>query len=939
MAILFSQIVLPCHAQEFIPADTKVLTIDPRSPNFEKGKYPLKDYLYVLTDSTGTLSHKEVSSSKYTDLFVPLAGVSYSELCWNRQIYWLRLSLETNSDRDALWLINLMEAEVEGFVPSPSGEIESFRSGVLLPVNERYLKGQYGQLGVLPVHLPAHGRQDYYWRIHAQPVFVETEQGVDLNRTLLQPAYLGKYLQTDGTIFGFAMGLVLAVGLYHLIIFLYSREFDFLRFFFFCLFSALLATVNLGYDLVYLWPDLSFLHYYWFRAIFLIPWIFTFIVFSRSFLQISQLAPFWDKALWTVFAVAFAGFIGGTPLMWVYPEVGSGIVRIGQLSIIVIAILLFVISIISLKNGSGRAKFYLIANTAYLFCLILEILNTIGKLPRIDHVNWVIVGSLIQLLLFAVGLGQYFRQKELQRLVADNEALRLQELDMAKTRLYNNITHEFRTPLTVIMGMMDTITGHEQARKLVLRNSRQLLQLVNQMLDLSKLESGLMQPHNQQADIVNFLRYLTESFYSMAQEREIQLSFLSDEPELIMDFDEEKLQHIVYNLLSNALKFTPPHSGGSIELCAQKIEQAGQNWLQLHVQDTGTGIAEANLPHIFDRFYQTDDSHTRAGEGTGIGLALTKEFVELMGGNIAVRSTPGKGSTFTILLPISNEAPFALTNKLEKVVIDEPESEETTSLAAARLNKRLSGEKPFLLIVEDNKDVVAYIRTLLEKDYQIQTAANGKTGLEMALELVPDIIISDVMMPEMDGYTLTQTLKTDERTSHIPIILLTAKAEEKDRLTGLRTGADAYLVKPFNKAELLVRLEKLTELRRQLQRRYSGFAVAPAESEVAGPEDAFLQKLIQLVEAQLDNPEFTAAQLYTAAHMSQPQLYRKLMALTGKSPALFIRAIRLRKAADMLRNTDMNVSEIAWATGFNDPSYFARVFHEEFGKAPGEWRR
>ncbi len=552
---------------------------------------------------------------------------------------------------------------------------------------------------------------------------------------------------------------------------------------------------------------------------------------------------------------------------------------------------------------------------------------------------WAYVFYIMAILGVLLGLRRY----ELNRHKAKTEARYFKELDSAKTKLYTNITHEFRTPLTVIMGMIDTLSGHEEVRRLVLRNSRQLLQLVNQMLDLAKLESGSMQLHNHQADIVRFLRYLTESFYSLAKERGIHLVFSSKEDELIMDFDEEKLQHIVYNLLSNALKFTPNSSGGTVKLMAQQIEKSGQIWLQIEVQDTGIGIPEEMLPHIFDRFFQTGNSQMYGREGTGIGLTLTKEFVELMGGGITVRSELGQGSTFIILLPVKNESSPAEAKPDDETVEvklkpDLAVPTTATNRSTARLNKQLAGEKPLLLIVEDNKDVVTYIRTLLEKNYQIEIAPNGKAGQEMALELVPDIIISDVMMPEMDGFALTHTLKTDERTSHIPIILLTAKAEEQDRIAGLRHGADAYLIKPFNKTELLVRLEKLTELRRRLQQRYAGLEVSKTGKETFNPEDTFLQKLIQIVEEHLDDPGFSAAQLYLAAHMSQPQLYRKLMALTGKSPTLFIRTIRMRKALDLLQKTEMTISEIAWAVGFNDPSYFTRVFHEEFGKTPGEWR-
>jgi signal transduction histidine kinase/ligand-binding sensor domain-containing protein/DNA-binding response OmpR family regulator len=544
------------------------------------------------------------------------------------------------------------------------------------------------------------------------------------------------------------------------------------------------------------------------------------------------------------------------------------------------------------------------------------------------------------------------RRFEMRRQSMKAEALRLQELDTLKSRLYTNITHEFRTPLTVIMGMTDNISGYENERKLIQRNSNNLLRLINQMLDLSKLESGAMKMNLVQSDIINYLQYLTESFHSMAHEKKVRLTFYSEIPELVMDFDEEKIQHVVYNLVSNALKFTG--EGGKVVLHANQTEHKGLPFLILKVQDTGIGIPEGQLAHIFDRFYQADNPPsggqggvTRKGEGTGIGLAFTKELVGLMGGSISVESTPGKGATFTLLLPVRLEAgtPIPETGfqssrtPVPELAPDLPGK--TTSLHTSDATGEVVGEKPLLLIIEDNADVTAYIFGLLEKEYEVHTAPNGQIGIDMAFELVPDIIISDVMMPEKDGYEVCETLKMDERTSHIPIILLTAKAEASDRITGLRKGADAYLMKPFNKEELYVRLEKLLELRRALQKRYAiTIEGVTANAEVAEPslEDLFLQKLQNAVLENLDDPGLGAEQLCRTVHLSQSQLYRKLNALTGEPPNAFIRKIRLHQALEMLTNTQLNISEVAYAVGFNDPNYFSRAFSKEYGKSPGEYR-
>ncbi len=539
-----------------------------------------------------------------------------------------------------------------------------------------------------------------------------------------------------------------------------------------------------------------------------------------------------------------------------------------------------------------------------------------------------------------------FYHFQLNRRLEQAEAKRLKELDTLKSRLYTNITHEFRTPLTVIMGMTDNIRGHENERKLIRRNSKNLLRLINQLLDLSKLDSGTMKMDMVQGDIIRFLRYLTESFYSMAQEKKVELAFYSAIPDLVMDYDEVKIQHIIYNLLSNALKFTG--EGGEVVLQADKAEHNSRPYLEINLRDTGIGIPEEHLAHIFDRFFQADHTSTRKGEGTGIGLALTKELVELMGGNIRVTSAAGKGTTFTLLLPVrlgadtpKPDSGFLVTSGRHLAPApDLPDTGNTMEEGSPQ-----AGEKPLLLVIEDNADVVAYIVGLLEKDYEIHTASNGQAGIKKALETLPDLIISDVMMPEKDGYEVCATLKNDERTSHIPIILLTARATQADKIAGLKTGADAYLMKPFNKEELFVRLEKLLELRRELQKRYAkiiggGSESEPRRPEVAEPtlEDIFLQKLRKTILENLDDPDLGAEQLSRALLLSPSQFYRKLAALTGAPPNAFIRKIRLFRAKELLETTGMNISEVAYAVGFNDPNYFSRAFHQEFGKPPSVYR-
>jgi signal transduction histidine kinase/CheY-like chemotaxis protein/ligand-binding sensor domain-containing protein len=552
---------------------------------------------------------------------------------------------------------------------------------------------------------------------------------------------------------------------------------------------------------------------------------------------------------------------------------------------------------------------------------------------------WLTWWAYLAYFVITAGVLYFFWRLNLRRSLELAETKRVKELDSLKTRLYTNITHEFRTPLTVIMGMSENIKEHPNERKLIRRNSKNLLRLVNQLLDLSKLESGNLKLDKIQGDIVNYLQYLTESFYSMATEKDIRLTFYSEEEELIMDYDEVKIQHIIYNLLSNAIKFTP--KGGKVILHLRQIEQNENPQLKLKVKDNGIGITAEKLPHVFDRFYQADDSATRSGEGTGIGLTLVKELVEMMGGRISVESTLHKGTEFTIWLPVKREV-----SRESKLNYDEEHFHKManelvpvkTNSTPIKIPPVTDEHKPEILIIEDNKDVVTYIETLLQRDYTVHIAVDGQKGIDAAIELIPDIIISDVMMPEKDGYEVCETLKQDMRTSHIPIILLTAKAEQSDKVQGLKYGADAYLTKPFDKEELFIRLKKLIELRRQLQTYYANtFSIVLPEisqDSVAPIEDKFIQKLQGIIHDNIGDAEFGVSELGKAAMMSHIQLYRKLKALTDKTPSIFIRSIRLQKAMDLLKNSNLNISEIAYDVGFSDPNYFSKTFHQEFGKPP-----
>ncbi|MEM7371998.1 MAG: response regulator [Bacteroidota bacterium] len=518
----------------------------------------------------------------------------------------------------------------------------------------------------------------------------------------------------------------------------------------------------------------------------------------------------------------------------------------------------------------------------------------------------------------------------------DQKARFLEELDEVKSRFFTNISHEFRTPLTVIQGMSDQILSNpdkwiRKGPKMIRRNTDQLLDLVNQILDLRKLEAGQLSLHLEQIEAGAFIRHLTESFQPLAENKDISLTSVPSVEEIWMDLDTEKLIRIMSNLLSNAIKFTP--SGEQISVKIMKDKGKDLSTAFVEVSDTGIGIPAARLPQIFDRFYQVDSSSTRKQEGTGIGLALCKELVHLMGGEILVESEEGQGTRFQIGIPISQTAQKVIKEVkpvLPLLQIPDQDQEEDVQEAS------LSGEKPSLLIVEDNPDVVEYLAACLEDQYQLLIARDGQEGIDTALEQVPDLIISDVMMPEKDGFELCDILKQDIRTSHIPIVLLTAKADHASRIQGLKKGADAYLAKPFNQEELFVRLEKLLEIRRAIQARYGGRA-SPEPSAEYQLEDDFLRKVHEVIESNMSQ-SYDMPTLCKKLGMGRTNVHRKFKALTGTSSSRYIRRFRLQKARQLLTESDLQVSEIAYEVGFSDPSYFTKSFRLEFGVPPKEFR-
>ncbi|MEX2231300.1 MAG: two-component regulator propeller domain-containing protein [Cyclobacteriaceae bacterium] len=536
-----------------------------------------------------------------------------------------------------------------------------------------------------------------------------------------------------------------------------------------------------------------------------------------------------------------------------------------------------------------------------------------------------------------------WRSYENKRLKLKHRAEHLSELDNLKSRFFVNISHEFRTPITLILGPLKDIyngTSKEDPRTIlgpVIRNGQRLLQLINQLLDLSKIEAGKMQLQTHPTDLVHLLKDIASSYESLATDKKIKYFFYPELQELTVYLDVEKIEKVIHNILSNAFKFTSV--GGEVILY---LKVDGKNAV-ISVKDTGIGIPADQLEKVFDRFYQVDSSQTRGYEGTGLGMALAKELVELHRGKISVESKAGKGAIFIVSIPLGKDH-LHKSEILDQVLKIKATSDHKNIVENADAPTTgpeittVSVEHPVLLIVEDNADMRHYIRKTLSEYYHILEAANGKEGFKKAEEILPDLIISDVMMPEMDGYQLCERTKKSELTSHIPVILLTAKADRESKLAGLGIGADDYLAKPFDADELKVIVKNHIESQRKMRERFSReITLQPTQIQVSSLDEKFLEKILRLIEAHMEDDDFSIEDFSQQAGYSRMQLYRKIKSFSGQTPSQFVRTIRLKRAAQLLSQKSDNVTQIAYGVGFTSLAYFNKCFKEQYGMTPGQY--
>lgn len=518
------------------------------------------------------------------------------------------------------------------------------------------------------------------------------------------------------------------------------------------------------------------------------------------------------------------------------------------------------------------------------------------------------------------------------------EASRIRELDLMKIRFFTNVSHEFRTPLSLILTPLERMIGaaEEPVRRsqyqLIHRNARRLLNLVNQLLDFRRMEVHELKLHATDGDIVQFIEETAGSFTDIAEKKQIRFAYNATLKSLYAHFDHDKLERIIFNLLSNAFKFTPENGQVAVEVDTAASE-AGTA-LTIKIQDTGIGIPYDRHEKIFERFFQHDVPGTLVNQGSGIGLAITREFISLMDGVIVVESEEGVGSIFTVILPITEAVPAIVPPASNEVVAMEEEREPETSTITAAGKKEHT-----VLLVEDNEDFLFYLKENLREYYNIVEAVNGKEGWQKTLSAHPDIIVSDISMPVMNGIQLCDKIKQDPRTKHIPVVLLTALTCEEQQLRGLETGAADYMTKPFNFEILVSKIKNLLRQQQSLKQAFTKqVAVKTTDIKVEDPNQRFVQEALAIVERNISNADFSVEELSRALLLSRAAVYKRLFVLTGKTPIEFIRQLRLQRAAQLLEKSNMTVAEVAYETGFNNPKYFSKYFKTEYGKLPSAYQ-
>jgi signal transduction histidine kinase/DNA-binding response OmpR family regulator len=893
---------------------------------------PLSHHLQMLEDRQGMLGSERVIGND-TLIYKPIAPSGKID---PRSTYWIKLQLQPSFSSDSFFIglpssqtagINQGNDKVDIWVGSSAVGYIHYETGTLTPLSKRPVRDPVNR-NLFPVQLRAGQPLVIYWRIQRTMNFEELQLNFALQHaSVVHPA--DNFF--DKTMW-FYTGVMLILFIFGLVFSIITRERSFISFtcsaFLLCAHGLMLNSENNFVRLLI--PESPALQFQFFTLL-TAAFVLFLMQFTRAFAETRRLVPRWDKFLLGVMAALSVLVVVDILLQQFNPALS---VPVFFVFMIFISFLVIGIRLMFTKNLYARLTGFAIL---WLFSFqILGVLWNMNLVPAWIPNPWFIAQVGMMIILF-FALAYRFKQSAKEKA----EAAKVIELDAIKSRFFANISHEFRTPLTLMLGplkqMEENTLDEKQQKKyinMIRRNGDRLLQLINQLLDLSKLESGKMDLQVAKTDITGFLKAIAASFESLAEQNQVNYHIHFPEENIIGWVDRDKLEKIVVNLLSNAFRFTPVN--GTVSFSVENDDKR----LRFIVQDNGVGMPKEQLSKIFDRFHQVAGTEG----GTGIGLSLAKELLQLHKGQVSVQSDTGKGSSFRISIPIAPEFynPAEINSGLATQAKFSSNSSEASYIKEEIVEELVQDDSlPLVLIVEDNPDLQQYISDTLRSQFQVQIAPNGKAGMQKATELIPDCIISDVMMPEMDGIEMCGRLKKEGATSHIPIILLTAKAGSGSRIEGLQTGADDYLIKPFDGAELVVRVQNLVEQRKQLRERYSRevISIQPDLVELPSLEHSFIQQVRNIIEENIDNELFGVSELADSIHLSRSQLHRKLKSLTGQAPNELIRHYRLERAMQFLQQNSGTIAEISYQTGFSSPAYFSKCFSDRYGYPPGDMKK
>ena len=875
-------------------------------------------------------------------------------------VYWARLNLKTNAPLEGwvLYLDDLLKNNIAWIRSNGKVDVYAYQaekllfhkqSGAEYPASQRDL-GEHWILNKVKLPLPVGKEVQLLVRIEGNSFGFWPNFGLSLRAPDFQAAH---NLYPKWSVFHwFMLGVVFIVFVYHVLQYFYQRQaiyFWFSLWVLFCLIAEFMA-VGLGGQVLF--PEFPQLR----LPLWLIlpnSMLFAYWLFGRAFIRSKERFTRLDKVILAIPALSVISIVihlllfFSNPKRVVFTQIGFNYEFGFLLSIFSLGLAIY----ITTRKDAFARYFGVGAILASLGILLGSLWSlrwvTIGFDPYT-------VGMLVQVVAFSFGIayrnGRLGKQAQLEHIEAERnkaEVLRIKDLDEIKTKFFTNLSHEFRTPLSLILGPLKGLSGNTKLSSnsnstlevpaktlyLIQNNAERLQNLVDQLLELAQLESSKVHLNLRKGHIVGTLQQQVYSFESFAERKAVSLnaSFPEELPKAY--YDKDKLEKIISNLLTNAIKYTP--RGGAVTVGIQYDE----NNLRIEVSDTGEGIKQENIKKIFERFYRVEGTEA---QGSGIGLALVKELVDLHNGHITVKSEIGKGTDFRVLLPYTLSAlPQGLVNEKqnnrENEIVLQAEVSNTEALEKLPISPLSAEDRPTVLIIEDNEDLRGYIADSIQHKYEVILAEDGKQGERLALEHLPDIVISDVMMPRMDGYALCHSLKTNAKTSHIPVLLLTAKVTHQDKLEGLNQGADAYLAKPFDTAELLIRLNNLAEGRRRLWEYFkSKDHLLIDDLEITSLDDKFMQDFFSFVKQNIDNEELSVEAIGKAVGFSRSQLHRKLKALTGKSATQLVMEMRLNEAHAMLLKRAGSVSEVAYSVGYSNLSYFTRSFKEKFGVLPSK---